>query len=104
LPAVEGYVFDRKTLKPLQNASVVLTTDIDGSGAQFSIGVRTDANGFYTITVSAPNLALSRMLTAECTTRRGIASSRSSVYGVLQRTVYRRDLYVTLPRGMRSCS
>jgi hypothetical protein len=103
LPAVEGYVFDKKTLRPLQDASVGLVTEIDASGARLSQGGFTDANGFYSFTVLAPAESVSRTLTVECNTRRGIASSTITLYATLQQNVYRRDLYVTLPRNMTAC-
>lgn len=101
-PAVEGYVFDKKTLKPLANAAVTMTTVEDGP-ATLLLSVLTDANGFYSMIVTVPWTGTSRSLTAECTTRRGIGSSTMSLYSTLQQTVYRRDLYVALPRNMTAC-
>jgi hypothetical protein len=100
--AVEGYVFDVATKKPLANAIVTVkssTPNTDG----FSIAAQiTNASGFFAIpTGIAPEAQT--VVTAECTTSRGVASSELPLYTPVRPIVYRRDFYLSLPKRAKGC-
>lgn len=101
--AVEGYVFDQKTLRPLANANVTLSQlGIDGIGRGLS--VPTNSNGFYSLTLVPPVESVSNDLKATCNTKRGTVESTSPIYHPLQTDrVYQRNFYITLPRSLTRC-
>jgi hypothetical protein len=102
--AIEGHVFDAKTLRPLENATVIYAfTTVGGLGGDFT--AITNSSGFYQIEFPPANQPLATAgITAICSTRRGAASASGTVYTSLRTEVYRRDLYVTLPRRMSKCT
>jgi hypothetical protein len=102
--AFEGHVFDTKTLRPLDNVyASFFASNNDGSGGGSS--ELTDSNGFYQLEV-IPTLqaADSKTLSVICRTRRGDVQVAARIYGVLRTEVYRRDFYLTLPRGISHCA
>lgn len=101
--AVEGYVFDQKTLRPLANAYVTLSQmGIDGVGRGLS--VPTNSNGFYALSFVPPVDSVSNDLKTSCNTKRGAVESTSPIYLPLQTDrVYQRNFYITLPRSVTRC-
>jgi hypothetical protein len=101
--AVEGYVFDQKTLRPLANTFVTLSQlGVDGIGRGLS--VPTNSNGFYALTLVPPVDSVSNDLKATCHTKRGPVESVSPIYLPLQTDrVYQRNFYISLPRSVTRC-
>src|SRR5690242_2511787 len=85
--AVEGYVFDAVTKKPLPNVVVSLKATFPNSdGGAFAAGV-TNPSGFFAIPVGIASDTRA-FVTAECTTSRGVASSELPLYTPARPIVY----------------
>ncbi len=102
VPVIEGHVFDRSTLKPLANVEVMVSAT-DGQSAVLTAGTTTDVNGFYTVPFTFGTEG-QNTLTASCATTRGVSSSLSYLYSPMRPEIFRRDIYLTLPRNKHSCS
>jgi hypothetical protein len=99
---IEGHVYDRNTLRPLSKIIIILIYYLKDSGATLSSAATTDSNGFYSLDGGQLD-GVSSQIVAECTLRRGIASSTISMYAVLQPRIYRRDIYMSLSRTDAGC-
>lgn len=100
----EGYVFEAKSRRPLENAQVTYAFTTTG-GLPGSSTVSTNESGFYQIERGLPNQQIAVVgLTAVCPNRRGTVMASETVYTDLRTKVYRRDFYITLPRGITKCS
>jgi hypothetical protein len=100
--AIEGYVYDRNTLRPLSNVGVLFIHTLDNSGATLTSAAITDSNGFYSLDGGELEGVSSQIL-AECNLRRGVASPTGSMAPVLQPRVYQQNIYISLPRTDTRC-
>ena len=101
--AIEGYMFDRNTLRQLSNVIVSSQHTIDNANGMETIATTTDSNGFYGIPVNGMFEGVRSDVLAECVLKRGVASSTISVDAVLQPRVYQRNIYISLPRTDTRC-
>jgi hypothetical protein len=101
--AIEGYVFDRNTLRPLSNVVVAFRHTIDNANGMETIATTTDSNGFYSIPVNGMFEGVRSDVLAECILKRGVASSTIGVDAVLRPRVYQRNIYISLPRTDTRC-
>lgn len=102
--AFEGHVFDAKTLRPLDNVWIQYEFTIPGGGGS-TYSTLTNSNGFYQIDFQPPAQPIASVgFTAICRTRKGNVTAPGSVYDTLRTQVYRRDFYVTLPKGITKCT
>lgn len=99
---MEGYVFDVSTLKPLPNAVVSFFAQDPNNPIPQVAAMFTDSNGFYSLVVSIPP-GTTNSLKAECVTSNGIGSSQVPLFTGIQRDLFQRNFYLTLPRNKRSC-
>jgi hypothetical protein len=101
--AIEGHVFNAKNGRPLPGVIVSyaasLVNDIVISGA-----TPTDDNGFYEMEFTPPTGATTLEFFAVCRTKRhGDVRYYGRFYSTPRLEVYRRDFYITLPRGVSTC-
>jgi hypothetical protein len=99
---IEGYVFDRNTLRPLSNVTVLFIHTLDDSGATLTSATTTDSSGFYSLD-GGEWVGVKGQILAECNLRRGSASSTIGMYAVLQPRIYQRNIYMSLPRTDSGC-
>lgn len=101
---IEGYVFNLRTMKPLDRVEVVYAAVFNYPGDGPIFGTETDANGFYQMDAATPEGAGNNYVFAVCRTHRGDYHSGITLYLPLRPTqVYRRDIYINLPEGIDSC-
>lgn len=102
--AIEGHVFDAKNGRPISNVVVTYVAVLDAN-TQVGAAVTSDAGGFYQMDFSPPPLATSVQLFATCRTKkRGDLRFNSIFYLTARPAVYRRDFYITFPRGVSNCN
>jgi hypothetical protein len=100
---IEGYVFNVGTGKPLANVLVTYEhVDQDTSATRGDQGL-TDSNGFYQIDAPLTPPPRNAILFASCVTRRGNLRVDTSLFFPPRPTIYRRDFYIRMPRGISSC-
>lgn len=101
--AIEGHVFNAKTRQPLANVYASYEASTGGVGG--GVSVLTDANGFYELEIQ-PSLQSGDTITFSivCQTRRGNVQMFGKLYEPLRTEIYRRDFYLTLPKGVSRCS
>jgi len=101
--AVEGYVFDRGTLKPLANARVEVTVILIENADRLFMSVVTDANGYYATHAPAIPTSVRTEFVASCITGRGTVTSEGTGYAPMRAEVYQRNFYLALPRRETRC-
>jgi hypothetical protein len=100
--AVEGYVYDIATGKPLRSSIVYLAEHLDNGASNEAI-TTTDANGFYSVQLVAPSVG-DHWLRAVCTTAKGVTENSQGLYHTLRTDqIYHRNFYLTLPKRQTSC-
>lgn len=101
--AIEGHVFNAKTRQPLANVYASYTATTGGVGG--GVSMVTNENGFYELEVQ-PSLQSGDTITfaVVCQTRRGNVQMFGKLYETLRTEIYRRDFYLTLPRGVSRCN
>lgn len=101
--AVEGYVFNHSTGRPVAGAAMLLDTCSPNFVA--AAASTTDQNGFYSYTIGfLANIdATYRKVIAECKTPKGVVRSSIPVYTRIAPGLYRRDLYLNLNSRTHSC-
>lgn len=110
LGGIEGHVYDKRTLRPVSGATVQVvfgSLSIDGqasSGLQYF----DNPSGFYNILFSTFQVGLpaaDSAVTAYCKLKNGkVVSSAVPFYTTPRNdSVYRRDIYLELPRNVTRC-
>jgi hypothetical protein len=104
--SVEGYVFDKKALRPLAGVNVsIIVVAPEGMTTAPSFGGITDDNGFYAISAVPPYEPQgANVMSVVCPTRKGAVMTNSFVYDRIRTDrIYQRNFYLTLPRNVTSC-
>ena len=100
---VEGYVFDKTTLRPLKNVKVEIRQRTADDGGNMAVPY-TDENGLYSAAAPTQSGAVFNTVLAECLTTRGrVASIVKLPVPLRAGEVYLRNLYVQMPRGFTQC-
>lgn len=104
LSAIEGHAFDAKNGRPLTNVIITYSAVLANSTIVGS-STATDGNGFYQLDFSPPPDATSVEFFATCRTKkRGDVRYNGQFYLSARTQVYRRDFYLSLPRGVSTCN
>jgi hypothetical protein len=100
--SVEVQIYNRRTLRPLQDAAVYLyqNNSTSGSGG----GFYTDANGFIALEAFPLQNTTSNYLQILCNASRGRSYSQTvPLYGELQTDrIYQRSIYLEAPSSVES--
>ena len=104
---IEGHVFNLRTMKPLSGATITVVVS-SPTGESSSLPQYFDnPSGFYNVLFTTINMGLpatSSTVTAYCKLSNGrVISSAVPLYTTPQPIVYRRDIYIELPRSYSRC-
>lgn len=102
--AIEGHVFNAKNGQPLPGVVVNYSATLP-NGDGVGVATPTDDNGFYYIEYGLPPDGVTVEFFAVCRTKkRGDIRYDTRFYSVIRPEVYRRDFYITLPKGVSTCA
>lgn len=104
---IEGHVFNLRTMKPLSGATITVVIS-SPTGESTSLPQYFDnPSGFYNVLFTTINMGLPATystVTASCKLSNGkVISSAVPLYTTPQPIVYRRDIYIDLPRSYSRC-
>ena len=101
----QGHVFDKQTLRPVEGAYIQFTEAVEPGGF-WTIATPTDGGGSYRLEIGQPPVpptGAAHSIFALCDTTNGLVIAGGLTYSTLRNRVYRRDFYVSLPKGQTQC-
>lgn len=101
----QGHVYDKQTLRPVEGAFVQFTEAYDPT-TFITFAIPTDSSGSYSLEIGQPPVppaGAAHAIFAFCDTTNGLVAAGGLTYSTLRNRVYRRDFYVSLPKGQTRC-
>ena len=100
---VEGYVFNKSTLRPVKNVIVNFWARTDDAGGLMSTAL-SDENGPYSFALPVQTGAVFTTVLGDCSTSKGRVATVATLPSPVQRgLVYIRNLYLQMPKGITEC-
>lgn len=101
--AVEGHVFNAKNGRPVANALPSFVAYLNSTPIT-AVSTSTDSNGFYQMDFQLPQQPDAAAVFVDCRNKRGaVLRVESKMYAAPRTEIYRRDFYITFPRGQSGC-